>query len=172
MKKNIQIKAKSSFKYNYLLSIFSNIWSFIFSIIIVRLLFPKDFGILVFADLINGFIVLFANVGISSYYFQKKIETREQEKAELILKDKQLREEIFKTLADKNKLRNWALVMFIIPIIIAFFVLIFLRKRFNSTLGYLAKWILTPLSIFVLQAISSYFFFIKIFKEIFRIVEG
>ena len=68
-----------SVKYNYLFGSFSKIWSFLFSIILARILFPEDFGILLFANVINGFLTIFSNVGISSYYFQKKINDENEE---------------------------------------------------------------------------------------------
>ncbi|MDB4759031.1 oligosaccharide flippase family protein [Akkermansiaceae bacterium] len=47
--------------------------AFVGSIFIARLLFPEDFGYIVFAEIISAFIMLVANCGFENFYLQEKI---------------------------------------------------------------------------------------------------
>jgi len=68
-----------SVKYNYLISFFSKSCSFIISIIIARILFPEDFGILLLADIFNRFLTVFTSIGITGFYFQKEFNDQKNE---------------------------------------------------------------------------------------------
>ena len=48
--------------------------AFVGSIFIARILFPEDFGYIVLAEIISGFIMLAANSGFENFYLQEKIE--------------------------------------------------------------------------------------------------
>ena len=68
-----------SVKYNYLISFFSKSCSFFISILLARILFPEDFGILLLADILNRFLTIFTTVGITGFYFQKEIDNQKDE---------------------------------------------------------------------------------------------
>lgn len=75
--------AKRSAKYLFLGSMVSKVVSFIGSIFLARILFPEDFGYLLIATIITGFIQIFGNVGFETFYLQEH--TKSEKEEELIL---------------------------------------------------------------------------------------
>lgn len=53
--------------------------AFVGSIFIARILFPEDFGYIILAEIISGFIMLVANSGFENFYLQEKIENEDYE---------------------------------------------------------------------------------------------
>lgn len=75
--------AKRSAKYLFLGSMVSKVVSFAGSIFLARILFPEDFGYLLIATIITGFIQIFGNVGFETFYLQEHTKSKQEE--ELIL---------------------------------------------------------------------------------------
>jgi len=73
-------QVKKSARYLFFGGLFSKAVSFIGSIFLARLLFPEDYGLLLVAMLITGFIQLFGNIGFETFYLQEKIDSEEDEK--------------------------------------------------------------------------------------------
>jgi len=71
--------AKRSAKYLFVGGLFSKAVSFIGTIILARILFPEDFGYLLSAMIIAGFIQMFGNVGFENFYLQEKTNSKEEE---------------------------------------------------------------------------------------------
>ena len=78
---------KSNFRRSalYLLSgnLSSKVVSFIGSILVARILFPKDYGYLLVADIFVGLIRILGNVGFENYYLQEKFVDKQKEDAAL-----------------------------------------------------------------------------------------
>ena len=71
--------AIKSAKYLFVGGLFSKAISFIGSILLARILFPEDFGYLLIAVIITGFIQVFGNIGFETFYLQEKINSKEHE---------------------------------------------------------------------------------------------
>lgn len=71
--------AIKSAKYLFVGGLFSKAISFIGSILLARILFPEDFGYLLIAMIITGFIQVFGNIGFETFYLQEKINSKEHE---------------------------------------------------------------------------------------------
>ena len=81
MKNKYNSLLKKSFNYNYLQSFLSKTISFVSSIILARLLFVEDFGLILAANTLSSLINIFSNVGLTSYYFQKKTNSKSERKS-------------------------------------------------------------------------------------------
>ncbi len=77
-----------SIQYIFFSNLFSKGISFLGSILLARILYPADYGYLLKAGIINGFIQMFANIGFEYYYLQKKIDNPNEEKIILNLSAK------------------------------------------------------------------------------------
>ena len=75
--------AKRSAKYLFLGSMVSKLVTFAGSIFLARILFPEDFGYLLVATIVTGFIQIFGNVGFETFYLQEH--TKSEKEDELIL---------------------------------------------------------------------------------------
>jgi len=70
---------KKSAKHLFVGSLFSKAISFVGTIFLARILYPEDFGYLLSAMIIAGFIQMFGNVGFENFYLQEKTTSKEQE---------------------------------------------------------------------------------------------
>jgi|GEM_PF-1065187 len=75
--------ARKSAKYLFSGALFSKAVSFIGSIFLARLLFPEDFGYLLIASIVTGFIQVLGDVGFETFYLQEKIDSKEDEETVL-----------------------------------------------------------------------------------------
>ena len=73
-------KIRKSLQYIFFGNIFSKIISFAGSILLARLLFPDDYGYLLKAQIITGFIQIVGNVGFENFYLQEPIQSEEYRK--------------------------------------------------------------------------------------------
>jgi len=71
--------ARKSAKYLFIGGLFSRAISFVGSILLARILFPEDFGYLLIAMIVAGFIQIFGNMGFETFYLQEKINSKEHE---------------------------------------------------------------------------------------------
>lgn len=71
--------ARKSAKYLFIGGLFSKGISFVGTIILARILFPEDFGYLMIAMIVTGFLQVIGDMGFENYYLQEKITSKEQE---------------------------------------------------------------------------------------------
>jgi len=74
------IGARKSAKYIFIGNSFSRIVTFAASIVLARILFPEDYGYLLMAGIVSGFIEILGNSGFEIFYLQEKIHDEIQER--------------------------------------------------------------------------------------------